>query len=306
MLRGFYNAAQGMIVKQRQIDTISNNITNSTTAGYRKDEAVLNTFKEMLGLVNNRRQTSGTFAQTYVDFNKTNLEQSNFNFTDSTFDIGLYGNVYFTIANDTIHGDPQVYQSTPTEDETDSPNNVVPPQIANVYQRSNGTVAYQAINASGYEVTENGGNLLTRNGQFELDGDGYLCLNAAGRVQGLGGDIYLGTDNFTVDEDGAIYTFDADNRPQYVDTLLLTYIPPEADVTKVGDNLYKYTGEETLPIGEGFTVIQGAYEMSNVDVNKEVTRLMAVQRLFEANSAVLKQLDTQNAKSASLIGLAKI
>ena len=40
MLRGFYNAAQAMIVKQRELDAIGNNLSNINTAGYKKDEIV--------------------------------------------------------------------------------------------------------------------------------------------------------------------------------------------------------------------------------------------------------------------------
>ena len=54
MLRGFYNAAQGMLVKQRQLDAIGNNIVNMNTAGYKKDEIVMNTFMDELILVNER------------------------------------------------------------------------------------------------------------------------------------------------------------------------------------------------------------------------------------------------------------
>ena len=52
MLRGFYNAGQAMLIKQRQLDAIGNNIVNVNTAGYRKDEIVTNTFMDELVLVN--------------------------------------------------------------------------------------------------------------------------------------------------------------------------------------------------------------------------------------------------------------
>ena len=118
MQRAFYNLAQSMINHQRSLDAISNNLTNINTSGYKKDEIRTNTFQEELILVSNRRKTSGKFVQTYVDTSKTNLEQSSFEFTESPFDIGIQGNVYFNI------------------------------------QDTNGNV-YQ-----------------TRNGQFELDGEG--------------------------------------------------------------------------------------------------------------------------------------
>lgn len=244
MLRGFYNAAQAMLVKQRELDAIGNNIVNVNTAGYKKDEIVMNTFMDELILVNGRTETSGHFLQTYVDISKTNLEQSNFTYTESNFDVGIYGNVYFNI-------------------------------------RAENDAVYQ-----------------TRNGQWELDGQGYLVLGDAGRVQGENGDIFLGTGDFTIDNAGIIYI---DNMP--VDQLMLTYIPPEADVEKIGDNLMLYEGDGAIPDGEFFDVIQGCWEHSNVDGNKEITQMMEVQRLYEANSKILQYLDTINSRAVEIAAI---
>ncbi len=241
MLRGYYNAAQGMIVKQRQLDAIGNNIVNMNTSGYRKDEIITNTFLDELVLVNERRETSGHLLQTYADVSKTNLEQSNFTYTDSNFDVAIYGNVYFNIRA----------------------------KNGNIYQ--------------------------TRNGQWELDGEGYLILGKSGRVQGANGDIYLGRGDFEIRNDGSIYI-----DGEQVDTLRLTYIPPDADVDKLGNNLMLYTGGEQLPEGERFDIIQGAWEHSNVDGNKEVTQMMEAHRLYQANSQILKQLDQINNKAQAI------
>ncbi len=244
MLRGFYNAAQAMLNKQRQLDAIGNNLVNVNTAGYRKDEVVLTTFMDELILVNERKETSGHFLQTYVDDSKTNLEQSNFTFTDSNFDVGIFGNVYFNI----LARDGEVYQ--------------------------------------------------TRNGQWELEDDGNLTLEKAGSVQGEYGDIFLGTDDFIIRNDGTILI---DNQPY--DRLLLTYIPPEADVDKIGDNLMRYDGDGTIPEGEVFDVIQGAWEHSNVDGNKEVTQMMEAHRLYEANSKILRVLDSINSRAVEIASI---
>ena len=241
MLRGFYNAAQAMLVKQRELDAIGNNIVNVNTAGYKKDEIVMNTFMDEMILVNGREETSGHFLQTYVDISKTNLEQSNFTYTESNFDVAIYGNMYFNI-------------------------------------RGKDDVIYQ-----------------TRNGQWELDSEGYLVLGDAGRIQGQEGDIYLGTGDFLIDNAGIIYI---NNEP--VDQLSLKYIPPQADVEKIGDNLMRYEGNETLPDGEYFDVLQGCWEHSNVDGNKEVTQMMEAQRLYEANSKILQYLDTINSRAVEI------
>ncbi len=241
MLRGYYNAAQGMIVKQRQRDAIGNNIANINTSGYRKDEIITNTFLDELILVNERKETSGHLLQTYADVSKTNLEQSNFTYTDSNFDVAIYGNVYFNIRG----------------------------RNGNIYQ--------------------------TRNGQWELDGDGYLILGKAGRVQGQNGDIRLGTDDFEIRNDGTILV----NGEEF-DRLLLSYIPPDADVDKLGNNLMLYNGNGAIPEGEFFDVIQGAWEHSNVDGNKEITQMMEAHRLYQANSQILKQLDQINSKAQQI------
>ena len=48
----------------------------------------------------------------------------------------------------------------------------------------------------------NGNVYQTSCGQFELDGEGYLCLNDSGRVLGQNGEIYIGNDDFIVDNEG--------------------------------------------------------------------------------------------------------
>ena len=48
MNRGFYHAANGMILRQRALNAAAQNIANSRTAGYKSDEIVTNTFKEQL------------------------------------------------------------------------------------------------------------------------------------------------------------------------------------------------------------------------------------------------------------------
>jgi flagellar basal body rod protein FlgG len=248
-MRGFYNATQAMIIKQRELDTIANNVDNINTAGFRKDEVTLNSFMDELIWVQKRRAThSGSFQQFYVEESRTNLEQSAFEFTYSKFDVGIFGNVYFNITD----------------------------RFGNTYN--------------------------TRAGQFELDDTGYLCLGQSGRVQGIDGDIYIGHDDFIIDSDGVIRNGDA----EVIATLLLTYIPenaPASDVRKVGNNLFSYVGDAVMPAGERFDIIQGAFEKSNVDANKQMIRAIEVQRHFEANSVVVKGFDMINSRSADMAKL---
>ncbi len=139
----------------------------------------------------------------------------------------------------------------------------------------------------------------TRNGQWALDNDGYLSLNGVGRVQGQNGDIYIGNDDFTIDERGIIY----DENGQEIDSLLLTYIPFGSDVHKEGDSLFLYEGDPVeIPQDEleDFVIIQGAYEKSNVDPIKEMTQAMEAHRMYEASSKIFRGFDSMNQKSATI------
>ncbi|MCL1881695.1 MAG: flagellar hook basal-body protein [Oscillospiraceae bacterium] len=245
-LRGFYNSAQAMIVKQRELDAVAQNVANINTAGFRKDRVSLNTFQDELIWVQRRRAVhEGSFQQTFVEESHTFLEQGSLDFTDSRFDLAIWGDVYFNITD----------------------------RFGNTYN--------------------------SRTGQFELDNMGYLVLGDSGRVQGISGDIYIGHDDFRVTTEGVIIHSESD---EVIDTLLLTYIPSDANVRKVRDNLFAHDGVGTnvIPADANFDIIQGAFERSNVDPNRETTRLMEIQRQFEANSVILRGLDTINSRVADL------
>jgi flagellar basal body rod protein FlgG len=245
-IRGYYNAAQALLVKQKELDAVSNNVSHINTAGFRKDIVSLNTFRDELIWVQRRSAThSGTFQQTYVDESHTQLEQGALEFTDSRFDFAIWGDVYFNITD----------------------------RFGNTFN--------------------------SRAGQFELDNEGFLVLGSSGRVQGHSGDIYIGHHDFWVTDDGVLF---GGENGEVIDTLLLTHIPPDANVRKVSDNLFAHdgAGTEVLPEGLRFNIIQGAFEKSNVDPNREMARLIEIQRLFEANSAIAKGFDSINSRTADL------
>ena len=48
MWRGLYTAATGMITETKRTDTISNNLANANTTGFKRDDAVTSDFEPML------------------------------------------------------------------------------------------------------------------------------------------------------------------------------------------------------------------------------------------------------------------
>lgn len=241
MNRGFWYAGNGMALQQRKIDCVGNNLANASTAGFKRDTALINTFDDQLALVMHRQRISGTFTHAYVDTSYTDLTQGFPEYTESPFDVAIIGDVYFNIA------------------------------------------AY------------NGDTMLTRCGNWELDSEGYLALSHSGRILGENGEIYLGTKDFVIDVDGAIYI-----DGQMVDRLRLSYIDPKSDVTKFGANMFTAVNATDVPEGLRFDIIQGAIERSNIDWNYELAMLMNSNRLYEANSSMLKMMDNLIQGSNSL------
>ena len=59
MNRGYYYACNGMIMNQRKLDCIGNNLANMSTAGYKRDTIITNRFNEQMILVKHRQELSG-------------------------------------------------------------------------------------------------------------------------------------------------------------------------------------------------------------------------------------------------------
>lgn len=134
---------------------------------------------------------------------------------------------------------------------------------------------------------------LTRNGNFNIDDQGYLVLDGIGRVLGESGDLYIGGSDFTVSQEG--YVFDQNGR--YVDKLLITQPDADADIYKFDNGMYITDNAQVV---EDATVYQKTLERSNVDMNLEYTRLIESQRTLQACATALSLVDTMNAKSATL------
>ena len=48
MLRGIYTGASGMVVQMHAMDAIANNLANVDTTGYKRDDAVMKAFPQLL------------------------------------------------------------------------------------------------------------------------------------------------------------------------------------------------------------------------------------------------------------------
>lgn len=105
MIKGLYTAYTGMINEQNRMDTMTNNLANVSTVGYKKEGATSQSFDSILavkikdrsvGLQNVQpigiNHPGVKIGENYIDFS-----QGSFRVTGNTFDLALAGDGFFAI-----------------------------------------------------------------------------------------------------------------------------------------------------------------------------------------------------------------
>lgn len=144
-------------------------------------------------------------------------------------------------------------------------------------------------------MRDDGLAMISRNGQFKLDSDGFLITGDGSFVLGENGPLLLGSADFTVTDDGQIYRDGA-----YMDTLSIICPSDSRALIKIKDGLYEYPEGQILPF-EG-KIKQAALERSNVDIITEMTEMMKSSRSFQSCSRMVRMMDEVLRRSVNDIG----
>lgn len=260
MLEGFYSIASGVLMQERAMNVISNNMANLKTPGFRAERLLSSTFEDELVRRIERNNTAGIGKATPLRVTKevsTDFGESLMEETNRPFDVGLKGTGFFNIRR----------EIEPTD--ANDPN----------------------------ATTDSQERFLTRNGNFDLDDEGFLILRDVGRVQGENGDIPLSSSYFTIAEDGTI----SDLQGKRIDKLLITNPTAEVVPSKYNNGLYIVPDFEENQPATDIRVFQGTLERSNIDLNREMSIAIETQRMFNACSAALRTIDGLNQKSVAQI-----
>jgi flagellar basal-body rod protein FlgG len=256
MIRGWYIGSSGMMAQQNRLDTISNNLANVDTTGYKKDIAVSKAFSE---LMLRRLNDDGVVVNSLgsyevgpiigklglgVETNElyTSFEQGSFRETGINTDFALSGEGFFVV-------------QTPY----------------------------------GERYTRNGNFMIGKEGILETK-EGYPVLGEKGVIKI---DDHIEQKKFMVNQDGILYTAE-DNEE--IDRFKVVRFENERYLKKMGSNLYatnEISGEPYIAEGnERPLVVQDYLEMSNVNVVNEMVQMIEVNRAYEANQKTIQAEDS--------------
>lgn len=106
MLKGLYTAWTGMINEQNRMDTMTNNLANAATVGFKKEGTTSQAFDDILTLkikdksMGDERIVQPIGTHSYgvkIGENYTDYTQGSFRVTDNTYDLALAGDGFFAV-----------------------------------------------------------------------------------------------------------------------------------------------------------------------------------------------------------------
>jgi len=155
-----------------------------------------------------------------------------------------------------------------------------------------------AIQGKGFFKVRHGDeDLYTRAGNFTLDSESFLTTPSGDRLQP---EITIPEDTLivTLQNDGTITFYGADEDILGEDNVLISTFVNDAGLFAVGNNLFRQTegsgdATERTPGEDGAgTVVNNFLEGSNVNVVEEMVAMIAAQRAYESNSKSIQTADS--------------
>ena len=251
MIKSLNTAATGMKAQQTNMDTISNNIANVSTNGFKKaraefEDLMYQTIKEP-GAQTGANSISPTGVQVGLGVKNSSIQKDfttgSMKITKNAFDLAIEGKGFFpvqTSGGQIVYTRDGAFKKGPDGRLQDRNGNVLQPEI---------TIPRDAV---GVEVGNDGSvqiitgvNSVPQNiGQIQL----VNFVNPAG-LKSLGGNVFIPTNSSGLPQQGVAGTS-----------------------------------------GFG-VISQGQLEMSNVNIVDEMVNMISAQRAYETNSKVIQASD---------------
>lgn len=189
----------------------------------------------------------------------------------------------------------------------------IPMQQINMEQgvlEPTGNALDTGISGQGFFVVEDGtDHLLTRDGRFQMNTDGYLVNANGAKVIGAGGAIHMpeffqatgdygGEPKMEIAKDGTIRIND-----EVVDKIRVVNVHDPANVERRG-NGYFFTPQTNITENDEAigSILQGYYEKGNVDPLHEMVDMMRNMQMFEAQQRAMRTTDETLSAAINSLG----
>jgi flagellar basal-body rod protein FlgF len=301
MLRGMYTAVAGMITQQRKHDTITNNISNINTPGFKQGTAVSRSFPEVL--VSAMNTGAGPAVKTLGRMNTGVLAEEDLSIylqgdlqeTGNLLDVALVSNILKDInGNDLPPFDKSGKYVSPEGEKT------FQPQAFITVENEEGDRRYSrngklTVNNAAELVTPEGYRVIGANGQPVVlrDANGQAIAN-----------VKIMSNGQLLDAVNGLPLADANGDPV---SLLISRVENPNRMVREGNGVYRVNEEDEGTVtqalmDEQVQVHQGYLERSNVDPTQSVVDMMAAARAYEANQKMVQFYDKSLEKAVNDVG----
>jgi flagellar basal-body rod protein FlgG len=269
MMTALSTAATGMDAQQFNIDTISNNLANVNTTGFKK---VRPEFQDLFYQVlqqpvapSQGQGLPGSPTGVFVGLgvkdagSETLFQQGSLAETDNPTDVAINGDGFFMVSSDNSG--------------------------TNKFYTRDGSFTWDA-----------NGNLVTSDGDYVLDSSGSPISVSSSNSSSI--------PTVTISEDGAITystTSGSTTNTTTVGQLGIATFPNESGLLREGDDLFAQSASSGDPVTNqssstgstpAYTIQQDYLESSNVSVVDEMVNLITAERAYEMNSKTITTCDS--------------
>lgn len=272
----FYTSLTGLRGAQTDLATISNNVANAGSIGFKRSRAL---FGDLFAAAPNQTTRMVAGQGTHLIGITQQHTQGTLEATDRTLDLAISGDGFFAVRGQ-------------------------PPRADLTFTR-NGAFTVNAAN----EVVDTSGALLQL---LPVDANGNVTGTAIGDMTNFilpaadPADLTSPLSNISVDPFGVVTATYANGNQQALGAVAMASFTALEGLRPVGDAHWQATGESGAPLlnqaanGPLGTIRSGALERANVDLTEELVALIGAQRNFQANA---QAIETANTMTQTIINL---
>jgi flagellar hook protein FlgE len=272
----FITSLSGLKAAQTDLATVSNNIANSSSTGFKKSKA---TFGDLFASAPTQSTKSVAGQGVRLTGIVQQFTQGSLNSTDRTLDLAIAGDGFFVVKGTS-------------------------PRQAQSFTR-NGNF-FVNVNR---EVTDNIGSKVQ---MLPVNASGQVTSTTAADMfdfvlpQADPADPNAVLSNITISDEGVVTATFTNGSQSRLGAVAMASFPAAEGLRPIGDSHWQATGVSGAPLinqaGNGplGTVRSGTLEAANIDLTEELVSLIAAQRNFQANA---QALETANNLTQTIVNL---